>query len=219
MTQDNHHTAGTLTLTGEGQVHAKPDMATLNLGVVTDARTAQAAVSQNAELMSQVLNKMKALGIPAEDLQTVGFNVSPLVDFQENSPTFGKTISYRVEDTLQVKVPVALTGKVLDEGIAAGANVAGQLSFGLREEKAFRHRAVQAAVKSAHADAEFLAHAMGVTLRGTTSVELLYGGSPVIFRRVLAEKSATPIEPGSLTISASVRMVMKYEKSSGKPRG
>jgi uncharacterized protein YggE len=113
-----------------------------------------------------------------------------------------------------------LTGKVLDEGIAAGANVAGQRSFGLREETAYRHRALQAAVNSAHSDAEFLAHAIGATLRGTTSMELLFGGSPVIERRLLAaEKAATPIEPGTLTISASVRMVYKYEKTGGRSKG
>ena len=214
MTTENQHTAGTLTLTGEGQVHAKPDMAMINLGVVTEAKAAQSAVSHNAERMTQVLNKIKALGIPAEDLQTVGFSVSPVVDFQENSPTNGKIVSYRVEDTLHIKAPVALTGKILDEGVNAGANVAGQLSFGLREETAYRHRALQAAVKSAFTDAEFLAHSMGVTLRGTTSVELLFGGSPIIARPVLAlEKTTTPIEPGNLTVSANVRMVFKYEKS------
>jgi uncharacterized protein YggE len=214
MTTENQHNAGTLTLTGEGQVHAKPDMAMINLGVITEAKTAQAAMSQNAERTTQVLNRIKALGIPAEDLQTVGFSVSPVVDFQENSPTYGKIVSYRVEDTLHIKAPVAATGKILDEGVSAGANVAGQLSFGLREETAYRHRALQAAVKSAYADAEFLAHSMGVALRGTTSVELLFGGSPVIARHVLTmDKATTPIEPGSLTISANVRMVFKYEKS------
>jgi uncharacterized protein YggE len=216
----HQHTEGTLTLTGEGQVQAKPDIATINLGVVTEAKTAQAAVAQNAELLNRVLDRIKALGIPAEDLQTAGFNISPVVDFQEGSPTFGKIVRYRVEDTLRVKVPVAQTGKVLDEGIAAGANVAGQLSFGLREETAYRHRALQAAVKSAHADAEFLAHAMGVNLRGSTSAELLFGGNPIIERRLLAaERAVTPIEPGTLTISASVRMVYKYDKASGRSKG
>jgi uncharacterized protein YggE len=219
MTTAHQHTEGTLTLTGEGQVQAKPDIATINLGVVTEARTAQAAVAQNAERMTQVLDRIKALGLPAEDLQTTGFNISPVVDFEEHSSTFGTIIRYRVEDTLRIKAPVAQAGKILDEGIAAGANVAGQLSFGLREETAYRHRALQAAVKSARADAEFLAHEMGATLRGATSAELLFGGSPIIARGFLAaERATTPIEPGTLTISARVRMVYKYEKKTGKSK-
>lgn len=220
MTTEDRTAGGTLTLTGEGQVQARPDMATINLGVATEAKTAQAAVAQNAELMSQVLDKVKALGIPAGDLQTAGFSISPVVDFQENSPTHGKIIGYRVEDTLRVKAAVALVGKVLDEGVGAGANVAGRLSFGLREESAYRQRALQAAVKAAYADAEILAHAMGVTLRGTTSAEVLFGGIPFITRDVLSEaRAATPIEPGTLTISASVRMIFRYDnKPSAKSR-
>lgn len=219
MTTDSHHTAGTLTLTGEGQVRAKPDIATIDLGVVTEAKTAQEAVAKNAELMNQVLDKVKALGIPAADLQTAGISISPIVDNQENSPTNGQIVGFRVEDTLHVTAPVTLAGKVLDEGVGAGANVAGRLTFGLREETAFRNRAIQAAVKNAHADAETLAQAMGVTLRGTTSVELEFSRSLIIARSLLAAERATPIEAGTVTVSASVRMVMKYDKSSGKSKG
>jgi len=220
MTTESHNTAGTLTLTSEGQIRAKPDIATIDLGVVTEAPTAQEAVAKNAELMNQVLDKIKALGIPATDLQTSGFRISPIVDYQENSPTNGKVVGYRVEDTLRVTAPVALAGKVLDEGVGAGANVADQLTFGLREETAYRHRAIQAAVKKAYSDAEALAQAMGVTLRGTTSVELDFGRSVIIARSVLtAERAATSIEPGTVTVSASVRMVMKYDKPSGKSKG
>lgn len=219
MTTDSRSTGGTMTLTGEGRLQARPDIATINLGVVSEARTAQEAVAQNAARMSAVIDKIKALGIPAEDLQTVGFNIFPVEDSQRDSPTFGQIVRYRVEDTLRVRADVAQIGKVLDEGIGAGANVAGGLSFGLREETAHRRRALQAAVKSAYRDADVLAQAMGVTVRGTTSVEVLFGGTPVITRRTLTtEMFATPIEPGSLTVSASVRMVIKYDKAIRKPK-
>jgi hypothetical protein len=220
MTHENQRTGGTLTLTGEGQVQARPDMAMINLGVVTEAKSAQEAVAQNAELMSQVLDKIKALGIPASDQQTVGFHISPVVDSQEHSPTYGKIVSYRVEDTLHVKAAVALAGKVLDEAVGAGVNVAGRLSFGLRDETASRQRALQAAVRRAYADAEVLTQAMGVTMRGTSTVEVFYGGIPIITRSLLpAGRPTTPIEPGSLTISASVRMVINYDRPAGKSKG
>ena len=220
MTTESHHTAGTLTLTGEGQVRVKPDIATIDLGVVTEAKTAQEAVAKNAELMNQVLDRMKALGIPTADLQTAGISISPIVDYQENSPTNGQIVGFRVEDTLRVTAPVTLAGKVLDDAVGAGANVAGRLIFGLRDETVFRNRAIQAAVKNAHADAETLAQAMGVTLRGTTSVELEFSRSLVIATSLFAaERAATPVAPGMVTVSASVRMVMKYDKPSGKSKG
>jgi uncharacterized protein YggE len=218
MTTEHHNnTGGTLTLTAEGKVQADPDIATINLGVVTEAKTAQAAVDKNSELMTQVNDRIKALALPDAELKTTGFSISPVVDSQDSSPTFGKIVNYRAENTLRVKAPVAEVGKILDEGVAAGANVAGQLLFQVSKETAYQHQAVGAAVKSGYADAEFLAHAMGGTLRGTPDVDLQYGGEPILFRGLMASaKIPTPIEPGTVTISAIVRMTFKYDKAGGR---
>ena len=213
--EQQQYTGGTLTLTGEGRVQVKPDLAMINLGVVTDAQTAQEAVAKNAELMGKVLSKIKALKVAAEDLQTVGVNIAPVVDYDEHSPTYGKNIGYRVEDTLAVKVAVALAGKVLDEGITAGANVAGNLSFGLRDESAYRQQALTGAIKASRSDAQTIAQTMNVTLRGATSVEILYGGSSVLMRSALRSMGpVTQVEPGSVTISCSVRMMIRYDSKS-----
>jgi uncharacterized protein YggE len=213
--EQHQSTGGTLTLTGEGQVQAKPDLVVVNLGVVATVKSAQEATAKNAELMTQVLNRMKALGIPSEDLQTIGFSIAPVVDYDTNSPNHGQTVGYRAEEMLMVKAPVALAGKILDEAVTGGANLAGNLSFGLRDEAAYRQRALHSAVKAIHGDAETMAKAMGVLLRGAQSVEVLYGGSPVILRTALSgASSGTQVEPGRLTISCGVRMVLKYEQSS-----
>lgn len=215
--EQHQSTGGTLTLTGEGRVQVKPDLAMINLGVVTDAMTAQEAATKNAELMNKVLTRIKGLKVASEDLQTVGINIAPMVDYDEHSPTYGKNTGYRVEDTLSVKVPVAMAGKVLDEGIAAGASVAGNLSFGLRDESPFRQQALQAAVMASSGDAQTVAQTMGVTLRGAVSVEILYGGNSVLMRSALrAMGPATTVEPGTVTISCSVRMVLRYDNA--KPR-
>jgi uncharacterized protein YggE len=206
-----------LTLTGEGQVQAKPDMVVMNLGVVSNVKSAQEAMTSNAELMTSILNKLKALGLPSEDLQTVGFSIAPVVDYDANSPSHGQTVGYRAEEMLLVKAPVALAGRILDEATAGGANLAGNLTFGLRDESTYRQRALHSAIKAIHGDAESMAKSMGVLLRGALSVEVLYGGSPVILRTALAGTGAgTQIEPGRLTISCGVRMVVKFEQSSDR---
>ena len=38
--EQHQYSGGTLTLTGEGKVQVKPDVAMINLGVLTDAKTA-----------------------------------------------------------------------------------------------------------------------------------------------------------------------------------
>src|SRR5262245_22527577 len=145
---------GTLSVVGEGQVRVKPDVATINLGVLTTSKRAQDAVAENAQRMTQVIDRMKKLGIPSEDLQTVGFNISPVIDDDEKSPNFGQIIEYRVESTLMVRSKIDMAGRVLDEGIAAGANVGGGLSFGLRNEAPFKTQALKEAVEAAQRDAD-----------------------------------------------------------------
>lgn len=202
---------GTLTLTGEGQVTAKPDMATITLGVLTTSRSAEEALRENAALMGRVAAKMRALGVPSEDLQTVGIAISPVVDYDENSPTRGQITSYRVEDALRVRTSLEKAARVLDEGVSAGANVAGSLSFGLRNEAKFRELALQAAVQAARADADVVAGAMRVSIKRAKSAEVISGGNPIVLRNSLHKTAdATPIEPGNLTISATVRVVYEF---------
>ena len=44
---------------GEGIVNAKPDQATVNIGVTTQATTAGAAASQNATQVAAVIERLK----------------------------------------------------------------------------------------------------------------------------------------------------------------
>lgn len=208
----NEHVIGTLTLNGEGQVKARPDLATVQLGVQTRAKTAQEAAAKNAERMTAVIARIRAVGVPADDLQTAGFSISPVMDWKEGSPTYGQVVEYLVEDALNVKAGVDLAGKVLDEGISGGANVAGGLSFGLRDEAPYRQRALAAAVRAASADADLVSREMGVTLRGARTAEVVYGGSPVVLRAAKSDRAATPIEAGSIMFTASVRVVFEYQR-------
>lgn len=203
---------GALSVTGEGQVKVKPDVATINLGVLTTSKRAQDAVAENAQRMTQVIDRMKKLGVPDEDLQTVGFNISPIIDYDEKSPNFGKIIEYRVESTLMVRTKVDLAGRALDEGVSAGANVGGSLSFGLRDEAPFKSQALTAAVEAARRDADTVAEAMGMKIKGSTTIDVQRGGAPIIVRGLMRADMdpGTTFEPGGLTISASVRIVFTY---------
>lgn len=205
---NNSHT---ITVNGEGQVLARPDVATLRLGVLSTAKSAQEAMAANAQLMENVLGKIRALGVPSEDLQTAGFNVSPIFEEDQKQPRYGQIVGYRVEDTLVVRADVGKAGRLLDEGVGAGANVASGISFGLRDEAPLRQRALKSAVAAARHDAEVVAKAMGVTLKSARTVEVTHGGSPVLERT--AFRAATPIEAGQITISAGVRMVFQFRPS------
>ena len=51
----------TITVTGEALISVEPDQAQLDIGVVTQARTAPEASKENAERLSRVLSEVKEI--------------------------------------------------------------------------------------------------------------------------------------------------------------
>ena len=73
-----------LSMSGTGDVNAKPDMATITVGVVTEADSASAALDQNNARMEKLFDNLKERGIAEKDLQTTNFSVSP--KYQHHPP-------------------------------------------------------------------------------------------------------------------------------------
>jgi uncharacterized protein YggE len=203
---------GTLTASGEGEINVRPDLALLDLDVVTNAKTAQEAARLNAERMNRVIDSLKDMGIRAADIQTVGYNVIPLVDNEEKSPTFGQVLEYRVVAQLRVRVAVEEAGETIDAGIKAGANLVRGVRYTVRDEAAVRSRALKAAVRAARRDADTVADALAIKLKEPQQVEIDMGSTPVFYREMAVAKTAltTPIEPGEIAIRATVRIVYRY---------
>lgn len=199
---------GALHVSGEGQIKVKPDVAWIHLTTITDAKTATEAVADNAARMGQVIERVRALGLPPEAMRTVGLHLYPLFSYEEG-PDKGKIVGYRAEDTIRIEAAVELAGKIFDEGIAAGANQSSSLSFGLREEAAYRDKALAAAVAAARRDAEIVSGAMGLRVLGAREVQIDPSGARIALRDAsrVEMKATTPVLPGELTISARVSIV------------
>ncbi len=182
------------------------------MNVVTSAKTAQEAVQRNAEKMSAVVEALRDMGIRPTELQTVGYDVIPILDQDEKSPTWGRILEYRVVSQLRVRVDVEQAGEVIDCAVAAGANMTSGVRYGVRDETAVRSRALESAVRAARRDADVVARALGVKIRDSETVEINMGGMPVFLREMALPKAgsiATPIEPGTIEIRASVRIVYR----------
>lgn len=205
-------TTGTLTVTGDGQIKVRPDLAILDLDVVTTAKTAQEAAQQNAQRMTAVTEALRDVGLVSADMQTVGYDVMPMIDMDEKSPNKGKITGYRVASQLRVRVDVDRAGETIDAAIEAGANMASGIRYAVRDENAVRARALKAAVKAARRDADAIADSIAVKIRSVEALEANIGGAPILFRsfEALSPKAMTPIEPGNVDISASVRVVYRY---------
>lgn len=191
-----------------GQVTTTPDQAEISVAVQTENLDPKSAQAANAAIMADVINALKGAGVAEKDLRTTGFSMYPVYD-ESGSILIRNIRFYRVTNTLLIRVTdVARTGDLLDLAVANGANNVNSVTFTLSDEKqqALRNEALTEAVRLARADADAVAGAAGLTITGVR--EITVGGGPVPYP--LAETSyagrapATPLQPGELTVSASV---------------
>ncbi|WP_305096414.1 SIMPL domain-containing protein [Croceibacterium aestuarii] len=195
-------------------IKAKPDIATVSSGVTTEAQTAVEAMQRNAAAMDDVVKRIKALGIAADDIQTTGISLGARYDYDQQSQRQvfrGYQASNRVSVILR---NVARTGEVLDALVAAGATDIGGPNFSLEDDSAPRAQARKAAFDKARSQAAQYAKWAGYTdVRLLEIDESVAPGGPRPFapeaRLQAADAKTTPVEPGLVT--TEVNLTVKFE--------
>lgn len=214
-----------LSVTGQGDARIAPDLAEISLGVTSQAESAAAAMEQNAEQQTAVIDALKGAGIEAADIQTSGLNLQPRMDYPENgSPTIN---GYEATNMVSVRVTeIEKLGEVLDAIVAAGANQINGINFQREDAGASEDQARSAAVEDARHKAEVLAKAAGLELGPVIVMRdapVSDGPRPMMMRAESASGASTPVEAGELTVSAQVQV--DYAMRGGKggetcgPRG
>jgi uncharacterized protein len=198
---------------GQGEASAAPDMAELSAGVVSEGRTAGAALAANSEAMEKVIAAAKGMGVAARGLQTAGIGVNPVYARPDRPGEPPRITGYRASNTLRIRLDdLDKLGALLDAVVAAGANMANGLSLGVADAAKIEDEAREAAMKDARRKAELLAKASGVALRHVVSISEEGAGRPVPLRgRAMATQSAAPVEPGETTVNATLRVVYAIE--------
>ncbi|HWB95456.1 MAG TPA: SIMPL domain-containing protein [Bryobacteraceae bacterium] len=196
---------------GEATVSAKPDHATLDIGVVTQAANAEAAGSQNATQVSAVVSRLKSLG-PAAEIKTVNYAISPNYRYPKEGgqPSIA---GYTASNTVQFSTgDLRLVAKAIDLATQSGANNIQRLQFQLKNAQAVRDQALREAATQARKDADALASALGLKIVRVLSVEETSSGRPQPMRAMAAmAKEATPIESGTIDVSASITLTVQVE--------
>jgi hypothetical protein len=191
-------------------IDAAPDQATVGAGVTTTEPTATAAMRRNAEEMTKVIARIKALGIAEKDIQTTGVALGPLYDYQNGSPVFrGYSASNRVSVILR---KIDDTGRVLDALVEAGATDISGPSFTIADDTALRAQARKAAVARGAAQARAYAAMLGYAdVRVLAVSESIAGSMPMYAeaKTMALEATATPIQPGQ--VATGVNVTITYE--------
>jgi uncharacterized protein YggE len=206
----------TLTVVGEGEAAAAPDMATFSTGVVASGKTAEEALAANSKAMGDLIAALKALGIEDRDIATSGFSISPQYSQPpQNSREAPKVVAFEARNTVAVKVrDLSRLGGLLDRMVQAGANQAGGLRFGLADDAALTEKARVAALKDGQAQAKAMAEAAGMRLLRVRRIAPADRGGDMIAPAPMmmkAEARAVPIEAGELAARARVTIVYEVE--------
>ena len=199
----------TVRVTGEATVSAAPDQAEIEISVLTEARGANQAVSENARITTKVLSDLKKVLEPGAEIKTAGFSLDPKYEFTK--PGEQKLTGYAGKNTVSVKTgKLDLIGKVVDTAVAAGANGIGSIRFTLKDEQSVRLEALRRATQNAMDKAKETAGALGLRIAGVINVE--EEGTRVqrpVFRREMSFAAAapgTPVEVGDIEVHDSVTL-------------
>jgi uncharacterized protein len=185
---------------GEATVAVKPDQAKLNIGVVTQASTAQAAAAQNATQTQATLDKLRMTLGTAGEIRTSGYSLQPNYQYPRDGgqPTItGYTASNTVEVTTN---DLAGLGKLIDVVVAVGANRIQGVQFTVKNEAPAREQALAEAVREAKGNAQAMATAMGMQLGKVILLE--QGSSQGIIRPVVRQLTVEVRATVTLTMEA-----------------
>lgn len=207
----------TITVSGEGQVFGAPDQAQINTGVVTDGPTAKDALARNSTRMSEVVASLKKMGIESKDIQTSGFNLSPVYLPQPPGQAMPRIGGYQVSNNVTVTIKdLAKLGEIMDQVVQMGSNSVGGVSFSIANPKPLMMQAREAAIQDAKARAEAYAKAAGVSVGKvmTISEQVAPMVQPVpvyAMRAAMAESAPVPVEAGQQQLSLNVTVVFEID--------
>ncbi len=113
-----------LVVTGNAQIMAVPDEATVRLGIVRQATSAQVAQEQANAIGTEILNAIGKLGVPAQQIQTSRLILSPVYAPRgPDSRDAPRIVSYTASNVVSVRLQnLSQIGPVIDAGLKAGAN-------------------------------------------------------------------------------------------------
>jgi uncharacterized protein len=204
-----------LNVSGNAEVRVDPDIATVRIGVVSQARTAKEAQNDANKRLNAFLAQARALLGKGGEIETGRIALYPVYDMppdRPDKPFEQRIIAYRAENTLVARITdFSKVGDLVDLAVSSGLNNIESIIFGLKEDAEPRSRALQQAVREATQKAEAMADAAGVELAGIWSIDeanafvMPYEGRAVMAAGA-ADMAPTPVLPGQVAVNANVSM-------------
>ncbi|HVZ23731.1 MAG TPA: SIMPL domain-containing protein [Vicinamibacterales bacterium] len=197
--------------TGEGVVQAAPDRAWITIGAESRAATAKDAQQQNTAAMRPVQDRLRAAGVPADAIRTIGYDLQYEWDYV-NGKRVGR--GYVARNTIEVRVDdVSRVGDYLQIATESGATTLGGVRFDVKDRARFEREAIRLAVADARGKADAAAAGAGRSVDRIVRIDQTGLNIPVqvrpMFREAAAQAAPAPAPPivsGEIEIRANVSL-------------
>ena len=166
--------------------------------------------------MNKLIEKVKALGIDAKDIQTTNYNIYPQYDYLQDK---GQVLrGYEVNQSVTVKIrDLEKANQVLGLAGEVGANNVSGLSFTIDDDEVYKAEARKLALDKISEKAKTLTSLLGVKVVSVVSYNEYEGGGGIYPMKAYADSTmgmgggAPSVESGStdVTINASVTLEIR----------
>ena len=206
---NTYNAENTITVNGDGQVSAIPDIAVIRLGVQTEGENLAEIQARNAETSQAVLQALAQYD--PDDIRSFQYQINKLYDF-----TDGRQMDrgYSVRNIFELRTRMMdQLGLIIDTAVASGANIVELIEFEVADSSSYYLEALRLALDNAFQKAYTIADSLGiqkepVPVKITESSSLSVPPRPFIARE--GGVFVTPVEPGSEQIEASVIVEFRY---------
>ena len=204
-----------ISVSGEGKVKVVPDQAFISVTVETKGNNATSVKKQNDETIEKVIQFIKKIKLPKEDVQTKRISLNPQYDYEK------KKHNYNATQTLEILLKDLAQYDALMEGLVdVGINRINTVEFKTSQLTQYQSEARKLAMKEAKQKAEdyvsVLAQKIGKALTISDNSQAYYP-QPMYERKMMVsamsdgEVQRETLAIGEITIVANVSVSFMLE--------
>lgn len=204
-----------ITIQSSEEVKVTPDVAEITFAVYSQAEDAKQCQTKNKEDLDKALAVLEGAGIDKTSIQTSGYGLSPLYDWNN-----GRTVTgYEMTTDITVSdLPIDQAGALISSCVDAGVNSIQSVDYLCSTYDANYQEALKKAVESSKLKAQAIAEAGGASLGLVVKVEEYSANQQPRYNGYAASakesadsgaRAAISLEPGQISIEA--RIAVDYE--------
>jgi uncharacterized protein len=201
----------TIGVSGQGEVRAEPDRATVTLGVESRKPKLEDARAAVAKTVDAVLKLTRDLKIDPKQVRSTRINVQPEYNWGSGNPNERTLIGYYVARQVEVELhDLEKLGQLLEKSTDLGVNQMGDPRLDSSKRQDLVREALAKAVVDARQNAEVVAKAAGAKLGNARTInantEFTQPPVPMVRAMAMEAKAAggAPYQSGEMTFNATV---------------